>query len=113
MSSLSLNSVRLHTVGIESVVVNVKVFDPLAVAAVSRITVVELVIDAIATVPEIPVPLTTMPTANLLESATVKVTLLFVVVQACFMVALMTQSAPSSPESRDEMRTVPPFPSSF
>ena len=45
-----------------------------------------------------------MPTVNLDESATVRLTEL-AVVHDCFMVAFNTQSAPSSPESREEMRS--------
>ena len=44
----------MQTVGIESVVVNVRVLVPLALAGLSKITVVELEIEAIVTVSEMP-----------------------------------------------------------
>ena len=103
--SLSVKSTRLQTVGIVSVAVKVRTFVPLADAGALNTTFVSSVIEAIVIVPVMPVPLTVIPTPNLDESATVRAVDELAVVHDCFMVAFNTQSAPSSPESSEEMRS--------
>ena len=83
------------------------------IKAPAAATFVASVIEAIVIVPVMPVPLTVIPTANLDESATVRAVDVFTVVHDCFIVALITQSAPSSPESREEMRICLPLFLSF
>ena len=83
ISSLSVNATREQTVGISLVVVKVSVLDAEPVAALERVTVVEVSIEEIVVEEGMLVPVTSISTANLLESATVKLVLVLLVVQDC------------------------------
>ena len=109
--SLSVNGLTEQTVGIPVPEVNVRVLVP-ALALALRTIVFESVIDEIVVPEEMPVPLTSIPTANLLESTTVRLELPLAV-QDCSVVTLITQSVPSSPDNNEEKKTVVPSCVSF
>ena len=87
--------------------VNVKVLVP-AVAAALNTIVVPSVIEEIVVPADMPVPETSIPTDSFEESITVNVAV-SLAVQDCSVETLITQSAPSSPDNREERKTV--FPS--